>query len=58
MVTKLMSNIAEAFIFTYLGLTCFTMSHTSVSLVFIFVELIIVIIARFSSVYLVSSILK
>jgi len=45
-VSKMMSNIAEAFVFTYLGLTVlFYMTH-ALSISFIFWELIIVVLGR------------
>lgn len=50
-VSKMMSNIAEAFVFTYLGLTViFYMTH-ALSLSFIFWEVIIVIIGRIIGIF-------
>jgi NhaP-type Na+/H+ or K+/H+ antiporter len=57
-VSKIMANIAEAFVFTYLGLTFFSMAQTSFSISFIFIEFILVIFARYSSVYSISYIIK
>jgi NhaP-type Na+/H+ or K+/H+ antiporter len=50
-VTRLMSNIAEAFVFTYLGLTLvYYMTHT-MSLSFIIYELIFVTLGRVVSIF-------
>ena len=50
-VSKMMSNIAEAFVFTYLGLTViFYMTH-ALSLSFIFWEVLIVIIGRIIGIF-------
>lgn len=50
-VSKMMSNIAEAFVFTYLGLTVlFYMTH-ALSLSFIFCELIIVVLGRIIGIF-------
>jgi NhaP-type Na+/H+ or K+/H+ antiporter len=57
-VARIMSSIAEAFIYTYLGLTFIPMMDTSFSTTFIIAELGIVIVARYISVYLLTSILK
>jgi NhaP-type Na+/H+ or K+/H+ antiporter len=57
-VSKIIANIAEAFVFTYLGLSFMSMSHTSFSISFIFVELVTVVFARYTSVYLLSFIIK
>jgi NhaP-type Na+/H+ or K+/H+ antiporter len=48
-VSKIMSNIAEAFVFTYLGLTVIYYITNSFSISFIFIELIIVTFGRFCS---------
>lgn len=57
-VSKIMSNIAEAFVFTYLGLTFISMSDTSFSLNFLLAEFLIVISARYTSVYFISVFIK
>lgn len=57
-VSKIMANIAEAFVFTYLGLTFVSMSHSSFSLNFLVLQFIIVIFARYASVYTMSSFIK
>lgn len=49
-VTKLMSNIAEGFVFAYLGLTSVSIS-TSLSLSFIILILIFVLVGRFITIY-------
>jgi NhaP-type Na+/H+ or K+/H+ antiporter len=50
-VSKIMANIAEAFVFTYLGLTViYYMTHT-LSLSFIFWELIFVTLGRVVSIF-------
>jgi len=48
-VSKIMANIAEAFVFTYLGLTVIYYLSISFSFSFICIELIIVTFARFCS---------
>ena len=53
-----MSSIAEAFIYTYLGLTFVSLSNHAYSITFIFFELLIVIMARYISVYSLSGLLK
>jgi NhaP-type Na+/H+ or K+/H+ antiporter len=57
-VTKMMSNIAEAFIFVYLGLTSITISANSISVSFIVLILIFVLFGRFVAIYGLSFILK
>jgi sodium/hydrogen exchanger 8 len=57
-VTKMMSNIAEAFIFVYLGLTTITINANSLSLSFIFLVLIFVLFGRFVAIYGLSFFLK
>lgn len=57
-VSKIIANIAEAFVFTYLGLSFLSMSHTSFSLNFILIELITVVFARYASVYSLSFVIK
>ena len=49
-----MSNIAEAFVFTYLGFTFFNSIKKRFSLSFIFYETIFVLLGRFISIYGVS----
>lgn len=46
-----MSNVAEAFIYTYLGLTFFYTVHKKFSLAFIVWEFIFIVIARWISIY-------
>jgi NhaP-type Na+/H+ or K+/H+ antiporter len=53
-VSKVMSNIAEAFVFTYLGLTMIYYTTNSFSLSFIFFELIIVVLGRIISIFGIS----
>jgi NhaP-type Na+/H+ or K+/H+ antiporter len=50
-VSKIMSNIAEAFVFTYLGLTFIYYTSIAFSLSFICIELIIVILGRVIAIY-------
>jgi sodium/hydrogen exchanger-like protein 6/7 len=57
-VARIMSSISEAFIFTYLGLTFIPMMNSSFSITFISIEFVIVIFARYTSVYLISFLLK
>jgi len=56
-VSKIMSNIAEAFVFTYLGLTSVSIAGDSISISFISFVLIFVLIGRFLAIYGLSSIL-
>lgn len=56
-VTKLMSNIAEGFVFAYLGLTSVGIS-ASFSLSFIIIIFIFVLIGRFTAIYGLSFILR
>ena len=53
-----MSNIAEGFVFTYLGLTSISISHDSFSLIFVILVFIFVLIGRFVAVYGISLILN
>ena len=57
-VSKILSNIAEGFVFTYLGLTSISISHDSFSFVFIILVFIFVLIGRFLAVYGISFILN
>ena len=57
-VSKIMSNIAEGFVFTYLGLTSGTISHESFSLSFIINIFVFCAIGRFLAVYGISLILN
>jgi NhaP-type Na+/H+ or K+/H+ antiporter len=57
-VSKIMSNIAEAFVFAYLGLTAITIPTDSISLSFMFWVLIFVTLGRFLAIYGVSLILR
>lgn len=50
-VSRIMSNIAEAFVFTYLGLTAFYYLSNAFSLSFICWELIFVVLGRVVSIY-------
>lgn len=53
-VTRIMSNIAEAFVFTYLGLTVIYYTTHAFSLSFIFWELIFVLLGRMAAIYGIS----
>ena len=53
-VSKILSNIAEGFVFTYLGLTSISISHGSFSLIFVILVFIFVLIGRFVAVYGIS----
>ena len=53
-VSKILSNIAEGFVFTYLGLTSISISHDSFSFIFIMLVFIFVLIGRFVAVYGIS----
>ena len=57
-VSKILSNIAEGFVFTYLGLTSISISHDSFSLIFVILVFIFVLIGRFVAVYGISLILN
>ena len=57
-VSKILSNIAEGFVFTYLGLTSISISHDSFSIIFIILVFIYVLIGRFVAVYGISFILN
>jgi sodium/hydrogen exchanger-like protein 6/7 len=50
-VSRIMSNIAEAFVFTYLGLTVIYNTQMAFSFSFFFWELIFVVIGRFVAIY-------
>lgn len=50
-VSRIMANIAEAFVFTYLGLTVIYYTSIAFSFSFIFLELIFVIIGRVIAIY-------
>lgn len=56
--SKIMSSIAEAFIYTYLGLTFISIYKHEYSISFIVSELFIVIAGRYISIYSLSSLLK
>lgn len=56
-VSRIMSNIAEAFVFTYLGLTSVSISSHYFSLSFIFWILIFVLTGRILAIYGISYIL-
>ncbi len=57
-VSKIMSNIAEAFVFTYLGLTMMNYFKKNISISFIFWELLFVILGRTFSIFGVAFIMK
>ena len=57
-VSKILSNISEGFVFTYLGLTSVSISHKSFSFLFILMVFIYVLLGRFFSVYGISLILN
>jgi sodium/hydrogen exchanger-like protein 6/7 len=57
-VSKIMSNISEGFVFTYLGLTAVSISLSTFSLSFIFFVLIFVLLGRFLAIYGIASFLK
>jgi sodium/hydrogen exchanger 8 len=57
-VVKMISNIAEAFVFTYLGLTFIYYMTKTVSFSFIFIELCIVIFGRTSAIFAISFIIQ
>ena len=53
-VSKILSNIAEGFVFTYLGLTSISIAYNSFCLSFVILVFIFVLIGRFLAVYGVS----
>ena len=57
-VSKILANIAEGFVFTYLGLTSISISHDSFCLSFIILVFIFVLVGRFLAVYGISLILN
>jgi len=57
-VSKILSNIAEGFVFTYLGLTSISISHDSFSFIFIILVFIFVLMGRFFAVYGISFLLN
>ena len=57
-VSKILSNIAEGFVFTYLGLTSISISHDSFCISFIILVFIFVLIGRFLAVYGISLLLS
>ena len=57
-VSKILANIAEGFVFTYLGLTSISISHDSFCLLFIILVFIFVLLGRFFAVYGISLILN
>lgn len=57
-VSKIMSNIAEGFVFTYLGLTSVSITAHSISVGFIFWILIFVLLGRFIAIYGLSFFLR
>lgn len=54
-VAKIISNLAEAFVFTYLGLSFVTMAQTSYAVVFVVVEFIAITLARVGTVWLLTA---
>lgn len=48
--------MAEAFVFTYLGLSLFTMAQTNYSLSFVVIEFFTITFARFVTVYFLTGI--
>ena len=57
-VSKILSNIAEGFVFTYLGLTSISISHDSFCISFIILVFIFVLVGRFLAIYGISLILN
>ena len=57
-VSKILSNIAEGFVFTYLGLTSISIAHGSFCLSFVILVFIFVLIGRFLAVYGISCFLN
>ena len=57
-VSKILANIAEGFVFTYLGLTSISISHDSFCFVFIILVFIFVLLGRFLAVFGISFILS
>ena len=57
-VSKILANIAEGFVFTYLGLTSISISHDSFCLSFIILVFIFVLLGRLFAVYGISLILN
>ena len=53
-----MSNIAEGFVFTYLGLSFFNMSKGNYSILFIIIEFLAIILSRFITIYSLSFIIN
>jgi len=53
-VSRIMSNIAEAFVFTYLGLTVIYYTSLAFSFSFVFIELIFVILGRVIAIFGIS----
>ena len=57
-VSRMLSNIAEAFVFTYLGLTLITYIQHSLSISFIIIELFVVIFGRIFSIFFLCYLMK
>lgn len=55
-VVKILSSLSEAFVFTYLGLTFFSMAKSNYSIIFIIFEFSLIIAARFFTSYLLTGI--
>ena len=54
-VAKIISNMAEAFVFTYLGLSFVTMAQTSYAVTFVVVEFITITFARVGTVWVLTT---
>lgn len=57
-VAKLLSNIAEAFVFSYLGLTCLSVNHNSISITFILFIFFFIIIGRTAAIFILDMITR
>lgn len=57
-VVKMISNIAEAFVFTYLGLTFIYYMTKTVSFSFIFIEMFVVLFGRTCAVFIISFLIQ
>ena len=55
-VAQILSSMAEAFVFTYLGLSFFTMAQTNYSLTFVVIEFFTITLARCATVYFLTGI--
>ena len=50
-VAKIMANIAEAFVFAYLGLTCLSININYISVSFILITILLIFTARFIAIF-------